>query len=64
MGGAVGLLNVARASFELDSAEETPSQIREPQRSLRVAPCGENGQTAGLTLRHTAESIGGPFRSL
>ena len=64
MGGAAGLLNVARARFELDSAEETPSQIREPQRSLRVLPRGEDGQTADLTLRHTAESVGGLFRPL
>ena len=64
MRGASGLLNVASARFELDSAEETSSQIREPQRSLRILPCGEDGQTAGLTLRHAAELMGGPFRPL
>ena len=58
------MLNVARARFELDSAEETPSQIREPQRSLRLLPRGEDGQTVDLTLRHTAESVRGPFRPL
>ena len=64
MGGTAGLLNVACASFELDSAEETPSQTRELQRSLRILRRGEDGQTAGLTLRHTAKSVGGPFRPL
>lgn len=64
MRGAIGLLNVARASFELDSAEETPSLTRELQRSRGVFPRGENGQPAGLTLRHIAESARGLFRAL
>lgn len=64
MGGAVGLLNVARASFELDPAEETPSLTRELQRSRGVFPRGEDGQPAGLTLCHIAESVRGLFRAL
>lgn len=64
MGGTVGLLNVAGASFELDPAEETPSLTRELQRSRGVFPRGEDGQPAGLTLRHIAESARGLFRAL
>lgn len=64
MGGAVGLLNVTRASFELDSAKETPSLTRELQRSRCVFPRGEDGQPTGLTLRHIAESVRGLFRAL
>ena len=59
MGGTAGLLNVTRACFELDSAKETPSQPREPQRSLRVFAQGEDRQASGLTFCHAGELSGG-----
>ena len=64
MGGSAGLQNVARASFKLDSTEETPSLTRELQRSRCVFPRGEDGQPAGLTFRYITKAAGGLFRPL
>ena len=64
MGGTESLLNVARARFELDTAEETASEIREFRRSFCIVPYGVHGQSSGPTLRHTVELARGLFRPL